>query len=380
MPRRIYTYEPGRGWELWNGIETIGVVVQASAMAVFIANLLWSRFKGKRAGNDPWDAWTLEWSTHSPPPVYNFSLLPVVRSRRPLWDLKHSDDPDWTYEPDESSEAARYEDESVLRVPASTASPIILALGVALLFAGLISSLYVSTAGILIVLCGSIAWFRDVLPHEKEELVLASPAAAVSTNRAEIAQIHAITGHLHRARLPMAIHPVSAGARGGMAGAAALAGLSILWSTLTHHGMWYCMNVAVASFFPERATTAQLMAFHWDALMAGIAILVFGSLLVGLLYGAVLPMVPLHPISVAAIAMPLIGWALANSILATVNPVFRERIDWPWFIVSLAVFGIITGAVVSRAERIRVWQHAPLAERVGVEVDRESDNDRGAND
>ena len=67
-----------------------------------------------------------------------------------MWDLKHPDDPDWTYEPDETPEAARYEEESVLRVPASTASPIILALGVALLFAGLTSSLYVSMAGFLL--------------------------------------------------------------------------------------------------------------------------------------------------------------------------------------------------------------------------------------
>jgi hypothetical protein len=297
-----------------------------------------------------------------------------------LWDLKHPDDPDWTYEPNDTPETARYEDESVLRVPASTASPIILALGVALLFAGLISSLYVSIAGILIVLSGSIAWFRDVLPHEKEQLVPASPTVAVSTNRAEIAPIHAITGHLHRARLPMEIHPVTAGARGGITGAAALAVLSTLWSTLTHHGLWYGINVAAASFFPERVTTAQLMAFHWDALMAGMAILVFGSMFVGLLYAALLPMVPLHPIAVAAIAMPLIGWALADSILATVNPVCRERIDWPWFIVSLAVFGIIAGAVVSRAERVRVWQHASLVERLGLKVDRESDSDGGASD
>jgi cytochrome c oxidase subunit 1 len=55
-------------------------------------------FKGKLAGNDPWDAWTLEWSTSSPPPEYNFASIPVVRSRRPLWDLKHPEDPDWKYE------------------------------------------------------------------------------------------------------------------------------------------------------------------------------------------------------------------------------------------------------------------------------------------
>jgi cytochrome c oxidase subunit 1 len=98
MPRRIYTYEPGRGWDVWNLIATIGVFFQALGIVVFVGNLLWSYFKGRTAGSDPWDAWTLEWSTPSPPPAYNFSVIPTVKSRRPLWDLKHPTDPDWKYE------------------------------------------------------------------------------------------------------------------------------------------------------------------------------------------------------------------------------------------------------------------------------------------
>jgi cytochrome c oxidase subunit 1 len=98
MPRRIYTYEPGRGWDIWNLIVTIGVAFQAAGILVFAANLVWSYFRGNRAGNDPWDAWTLEWSTSSPPPAYNYGKVPSVRSRRPLWDLKHPEDPDWRYE------------------------------------------------------------------------------------------------------------------------------------------------------------------------------------------------------------------------------------------------------------------------------------------
>jgi cytochrome c oxidase subunit I len=380
MPRRIYTYEPGRGWEIWNRIETIGVAFQAEAMAVFIANLVWSYFRGRLATNDPWDAWTLEWSTDSPPPLYNFASLPLVRSRRPLWDLKHPEDPDWTYEPNETFHTAPSEDESVLRIPASTASPVILAIGIALLFSGLVTSLYLSIVGCLIFVYGAVAWTRDVLPQEKEELVLATPSAAISTKRKEVASVHEITGHFHRARLPLEIHPVTAGARAGIAGAAALAVVSMIWSAVTRHGVWYGMNVTVANFFPERITTAQLMLFHWDALVAGIAVLVVGSVFVGLLYAALLPMVPRRPVALAAIAMPLIGWALANSILATVNPIFRDRIDWPWFIVSLAIFGIIAGAVVSRAERISVWQHAPLAERLGMELGRTGDVDGGADD
>jgi cytochrome c oxidase subunit I len=98
MPRRIYTYQAGRGWGVWNMITSIGVIFQAAAILIFVYNMVHSYFKGAVAGNDPWDAWTLEWATSSPPPDYNFSSLPAVRSRRPLWDIKHPEDPDWKYE------------------------------------------------------------------------------------------------------------------------------------------------------------------------------------------------------------------------------------------------------------------------------------------
>jgi cytochrome c oxidase subunit 1 len=98
MPRRIYTYEPGRGWEQLNLMVSIGAFIQTVAVLCFVVNLIWSYFRGRPAGNDPWDAWTLEWSVSSPPPVYNFAVLPEVMSRRPLWDLKHPEDPDWRYE------------------------------------------------------------------------------------------------------------------------------------------------------------------------------------------------------------------------------------------------------------------------------------------
>jgi cytochrome c oxidase subunit I len=98
MPRRIYTYAPDRGWDFWNLVSSLGVIVQAAAIAIFIWNIIDSVRSGEKAGDDPWDGWTLEWATSSPPPEYNFEKLPVVRSSRPLWDLKHPHDPDWKFE------------------------------------------------------------------------------------------------------------------------------------------------------------------------------------------------------------------------------------------------------------------------------------------
>jgi cytochrome c oxidase subunit 1 len=98
MPRRIYTYAPGRGWESLNLLASIGVIFQAAAISCLIWNIVRSLRRGAPAGDDPWDAWTLEWTTASPPPEYNFAVLPEVRSSRPLWDLKHPEDPDWKYE------------------------------------------------------------------------------------------------------------------------------------------------------------------------------------------------------------------------------------------------------------------------------------------
>jgi len=98
MPRRIYTYEAGRGWGTLNFICSLGAAIQALGTLIFVLNILISLRKGRPAGKDPWDAWTLEWCTSSPPPEYNFAEIPKVKSRRPLWDIKHPSDPDWKYE------------------------------------------------------------------------------------------------------------------------------------------------------------------------------------------------------------------------------------------------------------------------------------------
>ena len=98
MPRRVYTYPADRGWEVWNLVTSVGVIFQVIGVLFFVWGIIQAFRKPRPAGPDPWDAWTLEWSTSSPPPEYNFAELPEVKSRRPLWDLKHPEDPDWKYE------------------------------------------------------------------------------------------------------------------------------------------------------------------------------------------------------------------------------------------------------------------------------------------
>ena len=96
MPRRQYTYAPNLGWDQLNLIATIGAYILGVGVIVFLINWIKTMgFTKANAGSDPWDAFTLEWATTSPPPDENFTTIPVVRSRRPLWDIKHPDDPDW---------------------------------------------------------------------------------------------------------------------------------------------------------------------------------------------------------------------------------------------------------------------------------------------
>lgn len=95
MPRRVSTYPDLPGWGILNFISTVGAFILAVGIAVFLVNVFISLKKGQQAGDNPWDAWTLEWATTSPPPVENFEVVPPVRSRRPLWDLKHPENPDW---------------------------------------------------------------------------------------------------------------------------------------------------------------------------------------------------------------------------------------------------------------------------------------------
>jgi hypothetical protein len=257
----------------------------------------------------------------------------------------------------------------MIEMPAPTAWPIILAFGLALVFTGLVTSASVSILGAIFALGGCVGWFRDVLPHEKQEsLPVAEIVGAVATRRPQVARVRWMAQELNRARLPLEIYPISAGVKGGLAGSVAMAILAVLYGIISGHGMWYPINLLSAGFFPARTTIPQIAAFHWDALIIATMIHLICSMLVGLLYGVALPMFPRHPILFGGLIIPVLWSGLIHSMLDAVDPVLNQRIDWPWFVLSQIGFGIVAGITVSRQERVRTWQYLPFAVRAGIEV------------
>jgi cytochrome c oxidase subunit I+III len=161
MPRQIYTYPSGMGWDWYNAAETAGAYLTAIGILVLVANLVASWFRGLPAGPDPWRAPTLEWATSSPPPEYNFAVIPKVSSAYPNWDANPGGGSLVLDEGHQQSVStavdARFDE--VMDMPHSSPWPPILALFLTLLFASLVLDKF-GTAGICAALCALtlVAW------------------------------------------------------------------------------------------------------------------------------------------------------------------------------------------------------------------------------
>jgi len=256
-----------------------------------------------------------------------------------------------------------------IELPAPTAWPIVAAFGVALLFAGLVTTASVSILGAILMVSGWVGWFRDVLPHEKHESVpVSDEIISIATTRPEVARIDLITKEPHRARLPLEIYPISAGVKGGLAGSVVMAVLAVIYGILAYGSIWYPINILATGFFPALETTEQISLFHLDAFIIACIVHLVTSLLVGLLYGAMLPMFPRRPILLGGVIAPILWSGLLHSALQLLNPALSDRINWAWFVLTQMGFGIVAGIVVSKQERVLTWQHLPFAIRAGVET------------
>ena len=255
-------------------------------------------------------------------------------------------------------------------VPARTAWPFILAMGVTLLFAGLVTSPSISLFGTALALAGCVGWFRAIFPHEQEEAIAVLPEdIRLTTKRRIVERIPVLPDQL-RAWLPVRTYPISAGVKGGIAGSVAMAVLAVLYGVLKTGSIWYPINLLAAVIYSEslRLGAEHLNSFHADSFAIAFVLHGLISILVGLLYGAMLPMFPRRPILLGGLLGPVLWSGLLYTILGLLNPLLASHIDWFWFVASQVAFGIVAGIVVVRQTSIPTRENLSFVLRAGIEA------------
>lgn len=268
-----------------------------------------------------------------------------------------------------------------IHMPAPTAWPIVLALGVSLIVAGMVTSGYVSLLGLVLTVFAVIGWFCNVLPVEAAEFVEAKgEAVQIPIYRKSIE--HLPIGPMHRKVVPVETFQFTTGLKGGFAGGTAMIAPAIVFSLIKYHSLWYAMNLMAAGGFVSWAGQSDqfLARFHMQGFLAAVAIHTVSSLLVGLLYGAMLPMFPRWPILTAGFIAPLLWTGLLSSVLGVVSPILNQRIDWYWFIPSQIAFGLVCGFVVNLQTKVRTpqFQALPFAVRAGLHASEQVDENNSS--
>jgi hypothetical protein len=262
------------------------------------------------------------------------------------------------------------EDTTAIAVPAPMAWPLVLAMGVTLMFTGLLTNMSVTVLGAVLSLAGSVGWFREVVPGDHEEVVLpVADDGEVRTERRVVDRL-AIAPDQVRAWLPVHTYPISAGVRGGWAGSVAMALLACGYGLLKVGSIWYPINLLAAVVYAEsvKLGPAELNAFHLDSLAIAVGVHAVVSTLVGLLYGAMLPMFPRRPIVLGGFVVPVLWSGLLHPTLNLLNPLLASRIDWFWFVASQVAFGVVAGAVVVRRSPMPTLENVSFALRAGIEA------------
>src|SRR6516225_9051872 len=257
-----------------------------------------------------------------------------------------------------------------VRLPAPTSAPIVFALGIALLFAGLVTSASLSMLGAVLFVVGAVSWFREVFPQEKHvEVAFREPVALPATSRGRVERL-AVAPDVPRVLLPVEIYPVSAGVKGGLAGSVAMAALACLYGLLKAGSIWYPINLLAASIYAEweKLTPSDLYQFHPGTFALALFLHLVISTAVGLLYGAMLPMLSRHPILLGGLIAPVLWSGLEYTMLGLLNPVLESHIDWLWFMASQVAFGVVAGLVVVRQPRKVTRENISFTLRAGIEA------------
>jgi len=268
--------------------------------------------------------------------------------------------------------AEREEHPDHVILPATTIWPFVSAFGITLICAGLVTHPALSVVGLVVALAGAVGWFRNVLPVEQHEAVrLRAPeerARPITTSPRTIAYLHpGVAGH--RVRIPAEIHPYSSGIKGGIVGAVAMAIVACLYGFIAYRSIWYPINLLAAVALPAlaEADVAQLAAFNGAGFVVALISHGLISVLVGVLFAVLLPMLPSRRAAFwSSFISPLLWSALIWATLRLINPALNARIDWLWFIASQIAFGMTTGYVVHHSRMVETMQSWPLAARAGI--------------
>jgi hypothetical protein len=261
---------------------------------------------------------------------------------------------------------------NVIQLPAPTAYPMVLALGITLMCTGLVTNIYIGVLGLVLFLWSTVGWFLQVFPHE------AHVPVAVEVEAVEIATTRTLNRRAPVSDKPRLVLPVESfqivtGIKGGIAGGVAMVVPATIFSLLKYHSLWYAMNLLAAGGFVSWVgkSDAFLGQFHPEGLLAALVIHGVTSLLVGLLYGAMLPMYPRYPIITCGFVAPFLFTAILHSAIGVVSPILNDRIVWSWFAVSQVAFGLVCGYVVNLHAKVRTAQFRslPFAVRAGLHTD-----------
>ena len=257
-----------------------------------------------------------------------------------------------------------------IEMPASTAWPLVLAFGFTLMFAGLLTSASVSVLGTVLAVAGCVGWFLEVLPHEHEETVpVVFEEYRITTERRVVDRVP-VAPDLVRAWLPLETYPISAGLKGGLAGGVAMAVLACTYGLIKTGSIWYPINLLAATVYAQsrQLESGQLNSFHADSFAIALLLHGVGSIFVGLLYGAMLPMFARRPIVLGGLIGPVLWSGLLYSTIELLNPLLASHINWSWFIASQIAFGVVAGLVVVRQHPVSTRENLPFMVRAGIEA------------
>jgi hypothetical protein len=245
-----------------------------------------------------------------------------------------------------------------VEMPRSTAAPLVLALGLSLLAAGVALGPAFGVVGALLLVAGLSLWIAQLLPGRGEIEEPLTEAPRPEPVRAAVRSVEQLRPGMpgYRLRLPQDVHPISAGMKGGIAGGLAMLVPAFLWGLLSGHGLWYPVNLLAGMVLPGvgRMTVPELEQFHTLLFVVAVVIHIAMSVVLGLVYGvllATLPDVP-RPIAWGGLFMPILWTGASYLAMQAINRALPGQVSWPWFLLSQLIFGITMPAVVLGAKAL----------------------------